>query len=95
MFDLILLFLYTSRFDLMFKFLNYFQFFRSNTSLKGTIKEIIFFGRIQAAVPSLSSAGFERPSRIRVRPGSDGRAGSAGFGLTGGFGRIRAESGRM
>ena len=30
-----------------------------------------------------SSAGFGRPSQIRVRPDSDGRAGSAGFGRTG------------
>ena len=65
------------------------------------------FGRIRAAVPYPSSAGFGRPSPIRVRPDSggrpqsefgrilatvpnlvrpdsDGRAGSAGFGRTGG-----------
>ena len=50
----------------------------------------VFFGRIRAVVPNLSSAGFGQPSQIWVRPDSDGQAGSAGFGLTGGFCRIRA-----
>ena len=53
------------------------------------------FGRIRAAVPNLSSAGFGRPSQIRVQPDSDGRVGSAGFGRTGGCGRIRAAGTRQ
>ena len=48
----------------------------------------VFFGRIRAVVPNLSSAGFGRPSQVRVRPNSDGRAGSAGFELLGAKGQI-------
>ena len=33
----------------------------------------LFFGRIRAVVPNLSSAGFGRPSQICVRPDSEGR----------------------
>ena len=44
----------------------------------------VFFGRIRAVVPNLSSAGFGRPSQIYVRPDSHGRPESE-------FGRIRTD----